>query len=84
MVVNNTVKRNEGCPCDKIQISSVQAFVIDERGELNYSKYSPISVEHGESDIIIKAGTHEVIKDNNGNVVERRTVKAKESEDLIH
>ena len=82
MVVNNTVK-NEGCAKDRIQVCSVQSYVKNERGELNTAKYSPVIVEHGDNDIIIKAQTHEVVKDKAGKVVERRTVKAKENDELV-
>ena len=87
MVVNNTVNKKEGCARDRIKVCSVQSYVKEERGELNSAKFNPVVIEHGDSDITIKAGTHDIVRDKTGKVVERRPVSrvnAKRDEDLTH
>jgi len=83
MVVNNTVK-NEGCAKDRIQVCSVQSYVKNQRGELNVSKFNPVVVEHGENDIIIKAVSHDIIRDKSGKIIERRDSRARRDEELTH
>ena len=82
MVVNNTVK-HEGCARDTIRVCSVQSFVKKEKGELNSAKYNAVMVEHANNDIVIKAQTHDIIKDNAGKIIERRNARTR-ADELTH
>ena len=75
---------SEGCANDKVKVCSVQSYVKNERGELNSAKYSPVVIGHDSNDIILKAVTYDIIKDQSGKIVERKDSKTRASEGLTH
>ena len=81
----NTIKYEytEGCPNDTIGVLSQQSYK-DKKGILNTSAYGRIEIEHGNSDLILKAVTYDQIIDKSGKIVERRDVKVKEDDEPIH
>ena len=76
--------KNEGCARDSVKICSAQSYVKEEKGKLHVAKYSPVIVEHGDTDITLKAVTYDIIKDNSGKIIERRNSKTRKNEGLTH